>query len=218
MEKRKHNFIRFDAIHICDYGIFSGSNEFRFKKRRTIIFGDNGSGKSTIFNALAPREPEPTVWSDSRSPLVQVMTTGDRGLITKYRQLIFIDGESLSFRDTNDTNRVAHHLGRGHSATELENIAWDIFERLVGKWSRESTELANRRSWAMGEWICYGYAQIFAARSMLNVDLPLVFDAPEQFVVLDMERRKELTDYLDEIDGQQIFAFAGSVTGISGRL
>ena len=108
----------------------------------------------------------------------------------------------MSIPIIDDQEKSAHDLCYGRSTSELKDAAWEIFERLVGSYSRANPELADKRLWAMGEVVCYSYALVFAAHSILNIDLPLVLDAP--FGVLDLQRREKLADYLDSLSGQQI--------------
>ena len=53
-----------------------------------------------------------------------------------------------------------------------------------------------------GERICLGYAYAFAVRKVLNIDLPVVFDAP--YASLDSELRQRVSAFLKKQSCQQI--------------
>ncbi len=69
-QKLQINSLRFEKLSMQNYGVFQGSNEFVFNNQRTVIMGANGTGKTTIFNALANLGPapgvEPNIRADSR--------------------------------------------------------------------------------------------------------------------------------------------------------
>jgi energy-coupling factor transporter ATP-binding protein EcfA2 len=204
-----HAFLRFDEIHLKNYGVFSDSNSFNFNEDRTVIVLGNGSGKTTLFNALARLGPDPAVqaniYSDNVDLSVEVLTQGDRDLVTKYRQLIFVHAESARFL-ANEPDEAARDLCYGQDTNELKDAAWQFFRHLVDRHSfygpGHYPRLEESRGWSVGEKLLYGYAMVVAARSRLNVDLPLVLDAP--FSSLDDDYREGLTDYFDSLTGQQI--------------
>ena len=76
-------------IHLVDYGIFRGSNRIEFKQHQTLICGMNGTGKTTIANALAHLDPAPGVnphiLADSPKMSVEVETQGRVTLVTLRR-------------------------------------------------------------------------------------------------------------------------------------
>ena len=214
MNEISRDFVRFDEIHLENYGIFSGSNSFVFDRRRTVILGNNGSGKTTLFNALVRLGPDPAIrpnmYSDTGFPLVQVMTSGNRDLVAQYRKLIFLDGESTMILAA-DFDKSAYDLSFGKSTGDLERAAWEIFIRFREFIPPEFStyrDLADSGFCAMGEMNCYGYALVFAARSILNIDLPLVLDTP--FGCLDGQSREVIADYLDSLSGQQIMLISPS--------
>ena len=209
MKKTGRDFVRFDEIRIENYGILSGSYSFTFSEDRTVIAGSNGSGKTTLFNALASLGPDPRVgpnrYSDSAHMEVEVLTSGNQDLIAKYRQLIFLNCESLHYL-ADEPDKSAHNLSYGESATELANAAWDRFKYMAGMTaytkSKPFKPIEECKYWAYGEKTWYGLALILAARGNVNIDLPLVLDGP--LSILDSHHREILAYYLDNIAGQQI--------------
>ncbi len=136
---------------------------------------------------------------------VTVLTTGNRDLIAKYRQLIFLNCESLGYL-ADDPEKAAHDLSYGESATELKDSAWDRFKYMVGMTSYTRSKpfkpLEECKYWAHGEETWYGLALILAARNNVNIDLPLILDDP--FSSVDSHHRELLDHYLDNLAGQQI--------------
>ncbi len=53
MLEKQEKWVRFEKLHVCNYGALGGSYEFIFDRLQTLIVGACGTGKSTIVNALA---------------------------------------------------------------------------------------------------------------------------------------------------------------------
>ena len=191
VERLDHDFVRFDEIYLKDYGIFSGSHSFSFNEGTTVIASGNGCGKTTVFNALARLGPDPAVrpnrYSKTPDLSVEVVTRGNRDLITKYHSLIFVDGESVS-KLANDPDKAAN---------DPCLLKWDsVYES--GPYPR----LKESRGWSLNEKTLYGWALVVAARDQLKIDLPLVLEIPDYH--LEIRFRKALAELLDTLPGQQI--------------
>jgi DNA repair exonuclease SbcCD ATPase subunit len=92
------NSVRFLKLHLHNYGIFRGSHDFVFDPQRTIIIGEGGTGKTTIINALkylgqAPGAM-PYLASECDDMSVKVITSGNRDLIKKFHNIIFLNCKS----------------------------------------------------------------------------------------------------------------------------
>ena len=106
----------------------------------------------------------------------------------------------------NDPDEAARDLSYAQDTNELKDASWEIFSRLVERHSVYGSghypRLEESECWSMGEKVLYGTAMVIAARSKLNVDLPLIFESP--FFCLDVGYREGLADYLESMGGQQI--------------
>ena len=209
VERLDHDFVRFDEIYLKDYGIFSGSHSFSFNEGTTVIASGNGCGKTTVFNALARLGPDPAVrpnrYSKTPDLSVEVVTRGNRDLITKYHSLIFDDGESVSML-ANYPDKAATDLCYGQSSTAIKDAAWDRLTYLL-KWdsvyeSGPYPRLEESLGWSLNEKTLYGWALVVAARDQLKMDLPLVLEIPDYH--LEIRFRKALAELLDTLPGQQI--------------
>lgn len=100
MQENRISSVRFEKLHLHNYGVFLGSNDFVFDRKRTLIVGASGTGKTTIVNALANlgRAPgvKPHFHADPPEMSVNVSTSGDRELVKKYGSIIFLESESAA--------------------------------------------------------------------------------------------------------------------------
>ena len=95
MEPMNFNSVFFVKLHIYNYGPFLGPNDFVFDRHRTLIIGEGGAGKTIIvncfFRSLGPATGiEPHIRADQTEMSVEVVTSGNRQLVKRYRNLIFL--------------------------------------------------------------------------------------------------------------------------------
>ncbi len=198
------NFVHFVKLHLNDYGVFRGANEFDFNRHRTIIVGTGGTGKSTIANALASLGPvkgtKPNSQLKSSEMAATVITEGNRNLIKEYNRLIFFDDEFLELLTFDQEAPFLDML----SHRELETVkdeACALFHEMLSR-KRNTHEDINPDIMSGDERICLGYAYWFAVRKELNLDLPAVFDAP--YARFDSNFRHGINTFLRKQSCQQI--------------
>jgi ABC-type glutathione transport system ATPase component len=196
--------LRFKSLRLCNYKIFRGVHEFSLDRPRTVIVGGNGSGKTTLAQALVHLGPAPEVTTNvqpgTADMSVEVATTGNRGLIEMHRDLLLLSGEDMEnpgyprIPNISDPNILLH----------IHEDAKSIFTSLLSlkPWKQEAHRDLKPENMAMGERICLGYAFFFAARRVLGLDIPLVFDSP--FGKLDAGLRQGLAAFLKTQSCQQI--------------
>lgn len=205
MTKTTSNSVRFVKIHLVDYGIFRGSNTIEFKQHQTLICGENGTGKTTIANALAHLRPAPGVTThilaDSLKMSVDVETIGNRELIKRYADIIFLGRDNEL---TDDQGTIFASIGGNQHREEIRDEARSIFHALFCEkpWKIKIHDDLNYNIMSAGEKICLGYAFAFAARKVLNLDIPFVFDSP--YGMLDVELRNGVCAFLKKQSCQQI--------------
>ena len=80
--------VRFEKLHLHNYGVFFGSHNFMFERQQTIIVGDHATGKTTIVNALANLGPargvKPNLEANPQEMSVKVSTSGNPKFVEKY--------------------------------------------------------------------------------------------------------------------------------------
>lgn len=197
-------YCRFTRVVMNDYGCFRGLNVITFAPGQNYVIAPNGSGKTTIARTLAILGTSPDrlghVGVPSPRPYVDVAVDGNPQLIEKFRNLIFITEENsrLPFQSDFFTG-----LDRAKLEQEAQRIYLEFFpyrkHALVG---RRLDELISARSFGTGEVMMARYAYVFAARYLLEVELPLVLDSP--FSSLDLLHRRELSRLLDGLSCQVI--------------
>lgn len=205
MTKTISNSVRFVKICLRDYGIFRGSNEIEFKHHQTLICGMGGIGKTTIANALAHLGPAPGVkthfLANSLKMSVKVETIGNRDLVKKFASIIFL-GSDNELIDNQEA--IFESIIDSQHREEIKNEARSIFHDLLLEipWKIEIHDDLNYNIMAGSEKICLGYAFAFAARKVLNLDIPSVFDSP--YGKLDRELRNGVCAFLKKQSWQQI--------------
>lgn len=203
MTKTMSNSVRFVKIHLVDYGIFRGANTIEFKQHQTLIYGKSGTGKTTIANALAHLGPAPGVnphiLGDSLKMSVEVETTGNRELVKKYADIIFLGSEVIDNQEA-----IFECTGTNQNREDINDEAISIFRALLPDkpCKIEMHDDLNYNIMTAGEKICLGYAFAFAARKVLNLDIPYVFDSP--YGMLDAELRNGVCAFLKKESCQQI--------------
>ncbi len=203
MTKTISSSVRFVKIHLRNYGIFRGSSEIEFKQHQTLICGKGGTGKTTIANALAHLGPAPGVsphiLADSPKMSVEVETTGNRELVKKYADLIFLGSEVIDNQEA-----IFECTRTNQNRKDINDEAKSIFHALLPDkpCKIEMHDDLNYNIMAAGEKICLGYAFAFAARKVLNLDIPSVFDSP--YGMLDIESRDGVCAFLKKQSCQQI--------------
>jgi predicted ATPase len=208
MNKDRHNTVRFERLKLCNYGIFQEMQEFSFKSQKTIILGPNGTGKSTIVGALSHLGPDPiikpNIHSENKDMTVDVELSGKSELVKKYNKIIFINEHLLARRNKGFdyiTNLIDEEICDEHL---MRQKIYSIFEKLLARkpWKIEAHKDLSSSGMAQGELFCLSFAMIFAARSILKLDLPIVLDSP--YSVLDNSTRTGVRDYLAKQDCQKI--------------
>lgn len=202
--KAQSNSVRFVRLRLKDYGIFCGSNEIEFNRHRTLIAGGNGTGKTIIAQALAHLGPVKGIkacsHSDRPEMSVEVVTEGNRNLVKKYSSVIFLDYKSAMRNKESMLTDVLSH----QNLKIVKDEAREIFRMLLFLKPNKIREHQDMSPciMALGEKICLGYAFAFAARKVLNIDVPAVIDAP--YAILDLQLRKGLYSFLKKQSYQQI--------------
>ena len=205
MTKTISNSVRFVKIHLEDYGIFRGANTIEFKQHQTLICGKNGTGRTTIANALAHLGPAPGVrphiLADSLKMSVKVETMGNRELIKQYADIIFL-GCNNELIDNQEA--IFKSIENNQHREEIKDEARSIFHALLSEkpWKIKIDDDLNYNIMPGSEKICLGYAFAFAARKVLNLDIPFVFDSP--YGILDTELRDGVCAFLKKQSCQQI--------------
>ena len=202
------NSVRFVKLRLKNYGIFGGDNLIEFNSHRTLIVGQSGLGKTTIWKALRQLGPVPGVDANicnnalQMSLEIDVLTAGNRSLIERYRGIIFLSAETeypSSFHELPfavDLDRTSLDLVR--------NETNKIFRTFVSNEKRHNDFLEDLDSKSMlpGERLCLVLAYAFAYRRIMNLDVPVVLDSP--FVVLTYEQRNSIRSFLKKQLFQQI--------------
>ena len=209
MTKTISNSVRFVKICLRDYGIFRDSNEIEFKHHQTLICGMNGTGLTTIVNALAHLGPAPGVkthfLANSLKMSVEVETIGNRDLVKKFASIIFLGSDLGSDNELIDNQEaIFESIGGKQHREEIKDEARSIFQALLSEkpGTIEIYDDLNYNIMAGGEKICLGYAFAFAARKVLNLDIPAVFDCP--YGMLDRKLRNGVCVFLKKQSWQQI--------------
>ena len=201
------NSVRFLKLHLKNYGIFLGSNEINFDRHRTLIAGSNGTGKTIIVNALANLGPAKGVKLHQQAiqseMSVDVVTEGNRDLINKYSSLIFLSFEFLELYIIDKDNSFQDILDQ-HQLKAIKDEAREIFQTMLSPKSgkMEAYKDLNHNIMPAGEKICLSYAYGFAVRKLLNLDLPVVFDAP--YARLDLLLKQRVSEFVKKQPYQQI--------------
>ena len=201
--KSQSTLVRFLRLRLNDYGIFQGLHEFEFNRQQTFIDGDRGAGRTTAAKALIQLGPVKgvTVCAYAKQPnmFVEVETYGDRQLIRKYRDLIYLNCESaaeLALRRESKFAKILNRTQRRNYDAETKKI----FEGLLKH--KLTCRGFDALIMAAGVRTCLGYASIFAARKVLQVDIPLVGDSI--FGTLDESLRQGVREFLLKEPSQQI--------------
>jgi ABC-type thiamine transport system ATPase subunit len=188
------NSVRFVKLHLRNYGIFLGSNDLNFDRHRTLIVGMNGTGKTTIVNALAQLGSVKGVKAHIRTKhsemSVEVVTEGNRKLVNEYNSLIFLSEE---LRELPIPDQAA-----------VRTEAWETLQTMLHRkyWNIDTYKDFTPPTMAAGERVCFGYAYAFAVRKVLNLDLPVVLDSP--YARLDSDLRQRVSAFLKDQPCQQI--------------
>jgi len=207
MQEIQSNSVRFLKLQLKNYGIFLGSNKINFDRRRTLIVGMNGTGKTTIVNALANLGPatgvKPNHQAMHSEMSVEVVTEGNRNLITKYGSLIFLYSEFPELNMPDNENSLTYVFDQ-HQLKAIKNEAKGIFQSVLSRNSgkMEANKDLNHNTMAAGEKVCLSYAYAFAVRKILTLDLPVVFDSP--YARLDKWLGQGVCAFLREQPYQQI--------------
>ena len=195
-------YIRFKRLEFND-----DQSSLEFNDRRTIIVGENATGKSTIVQVMSL--PEST-FSDCK---YSVMTEGNSSLIHKYS--VLIEGNSslihkysdLIFTNCSDIgcDLIAEYPKNIQVKIKSEVISI-VKELLVGKGKNfiiDNYEDLQVCQFTSGERCLIYYAYIFAIRHYLsNIALPIIMDSP--FGMFDRDLKTRLIRYLNKDNSQQI--------------
>ena len=206
MKEECHNSVRFEKLHLQNYGCFHGVHDFVFDRERTLIVGNGGTGKTIIANALANLGPVPGVKPPvrARPPEMSaiVSTSGDRELVRKYKRIMFL-GDAAMYENPDLVAAFAALVPDQHQEMLLD-AASIIFKTLVSRklGMRDGRRDLNPAGLASGERVCLVYAYAFAARKILDLDLPLVFDRP--YGMVNEKIRDSLRVFIQQQKCQQI--------------
>ena len=193
------NSVRIEKLSFRDYGTFSDMNELIFDSQRTLIIGEGGTGKTTIFNALVNLGPAKGIKAHMHAEhpemSVDVVTNGNRALINDYRNIIFLNCVSV------------HLFAESYYDQTLKNIEEEtrtIFQTIL---EHKPHKIKMHRDlspklMAFSERSCLGFAVIFAVRNKCDLDLPIVLDSPYGY--LDTETRQGFAEFLKSQSCQQI--------------
>lgn len=201
------NYVRFVKLHLRNYGIFLGSNEFNFDRHRTLILGRCGTGKTTIVNALAQlglaQGVKAHIHAKHPEMSVEVVTKGNRKLVNEWNSVIFLSYEFTELAMFNQEALFTGILNHQYLET-VRTEAREIFQTMLYRkpWKIESHKDLSPRTMAAGERACLGYAFAFAVRKVLNLDLPVVLDSP--YGRIDSEKRQAVRAFLRDQPCQQI--------------
>ncbi len=201
MQKLNNDFVQFEKLHILNYGIFQGSHDFIFDQGQTFIIGGNGTGKTTIVNAI-----EEYFSHDNKPDIVdfkvELYLSGNEELIEKYLKLVFLGCDTAIdlvenydelFIDIIDI-KLKHKIDE-----EVKNI-YHIFIPWDDRSLQDNISFSGM---AMGNIVCSSYAIALACRKVLNINLPMIFDSP--YGALDLIVRNNVKVYLHQQPYQQIF-------------
>lgn len=204
MHRAQSNSVRFVRLRLKDYAIFYGSNEIEFNRHRTLIAGGNGTGKTIIAQTLAHLGPakgiEACCHSDRLKMSAEVVTEGNRNLVKEYSSVIFLNYKSAMHNQESMLTDVIGHqnlkIVKDEARATLQKLLFLKPNKTMGHQDMNSYNMAA------GEKICLGYAFAFAVRKVLNIDVPVVIDAP--YAMLGLQLRKGLCSFLKKQPYQQI--------------
>jgi hypothetical protein len=202
----RRDSVRINKLYLRDYGIFAGINELVFDRHRTLIVGQGGTGKTTIFNALANMGPavriKPNARVESPQMSIDVVTSGNRVLLNDHRDIIFLRCESvetLAFKKKSFINNFDDHMVK-----TLDDETQAIFHNILHHKPHKIRvhHNLNPKLMAAGERFCLGLSLVFAVRKSTNLALPVVMESPYGWI--DAEARKGLSEFLKRETCQQI--------------
>ncbi|MEI8344919.1 MAG: AAA family ATPase [Candidatus Omnitrophota bacterium] len=193
----KKRYLRFVSLRFRNYRVFQGVNEFRFNRHQTIIVGGSATGKTTIVEALANLGPKIGITAHlgliRRRARSVVKTEGDRQLLHQYKDLIVLKSED-----------VMGVIEKYQRLSKVQDRARMNFQMIL---SRKPCKIKphqdiSPRFMAIGERQALYYAYIFAAREILELDVPVVID--DLYSCLDVELKQGLSDFLKNQSCQKI--------------
>ena len=202
MQNKHIQSLRFEKLHLHNYGIFKGSHDFIFDRQQTLIIGANGTGKTTIVDALVNLGPaagiKPNFQTESADMSVHVSTSGYRELVNKYGDLIFLGCNAAErLINGNNASMLIKLLDDKYHDTIKDEVRRIFLALIEGKsWKLNAHRDPGTIDLAAGERVCLGYATVFAIRNALNIDLPVVLDSP--YGVLDRELREGVSAFLKQ--------------------
>ena len=173
--------MRLKKITFKDHYLFS-NDSIKFKNRITVIAGGNGSGKTTIFNAL----------KNYRKSTKEYFLETDGGLL-KDKSFVFIDDE-FTFEKL-----YTHFKSKKVNETLMKELKI-LSPRLMQNLRRFEDSLDKIiKLVAGGDKVLFGFAMLFALRKNKGINSPLILDNvfgrinSEQFKLLlrRLQRLKE---------------------------
>lgn len=169
--------VRFVRLRLNDYGIFQGLHEFEFNRKRTVIVGTNGSGRTTAAQALVHLGPVRGYVANkaAQNPrmFVEVETSGDRQLIQQYRDLIYLSAEAmceLALKWKSAVTKILNRTQRNHVSKQTPIIFADLMDRHLSDWDGAARQMPSGRR------IGLGVSVVLAMREVLDLDIPVVSD------------------------------------------
>lgn len=196
----KNKLFEFNSIKIKDHKIFCGENIINFNENITLIVGENGTGKTTIFNALKYAiDANNNALYDNEITLEYSGNTSD---IIQYIDIMFIsDVEILSLEQ--DDTAINRCLDK-NDKDRFHEITKTYFKNIC---SYKTSEIKSYPDldpsyMAMGTRICLAYSKLFAIRDVMQLNLPLILDS--LMGPLDLLLRDGLIDFLSCNNYQKI--------------
>ena len=205
------SYCRFSRLAMRDYGVFRGFNELRFTPGLNVILGSNGTGKTTVLQALANPDSPPARCAHRGIPdpkmSVEVETDGNPELLHRHRDLVFLNEDSF----VQIRQEVPEWLRTG-DPERLEQDAKRIYLQWVpyrqSPLGRYTLREVLWKGFGMGDITLASLAYMFAARNQLGLDLPLVMERP--FGMLDCRDSEYLAAHIRQLPNQVILLMSDS--------
>lgn len=211
MSDEYDDYLMFDKLNLnnCDVSMrddifryYRGNCSYIFNENITTIVGKMGAGKTTLLNTLHSLGLEQHAFDCDDIDGAQLITHGNRELITKYSDIMFIQCENMTIK-LDDVYRKAI---KRCDPVKLDSVILNIFNNLVENQPHKIKIAGGLNPLKMvntTEMICFRYAVVFATRKLLKLNLPLVLDDPYSY--LDSEIAESLKEFLLTQDCQKIF-------------
>ena len=179
------NYLKINELRINNYKIFNGDNSIVFNERMTIITGNIGSGKTTIFEALKHINR-----NRAAQPALGIAYEGDINLIDRFGPLIFMDS-APGFTEQD----YSIYIDENTRVEEIKTEARKIFSRIVTSKTKYGDDI-NTELLPGGETICFRFSYTQALRQKIGLNVPLIMVSP--FARLDEYLFRGLYGFIGE--------------------